>query len=57
MTARLSVDLPAEPGDRRVLRGDLRLRRIDRDPVVAVVDQGEQVAPTHDLVVDDRRPA
>ena len=50
----LSLDLPAEPGDRRVLRADLGLRVVDRDPVVAVVDQGDEVALAHGLIVDDR---
>ena len=50
----LRVDLPAEAGDGRVLGVDAGLRRVDRVPIVAVVDQREQVALMDDLVVDDR---
>ena len=55
MTEGLSVDLAAEPGDRRVLRVDLRLRRVDRNLIVAVVDQRQQIALMDDLVVNHRR--
>ncbi len=49
----LRLDLPADAADGGVLRRDLVLGRVDGELVVAGVDDGEEVARAHLLVVCD----
>ena len=43
----LRFDLSADSRDRRVLRGDLGLGRIDHQLVIAIVDSHQEIAGLH----------
>ena len=49
----LRFDLSADSRDRRVLRGDLGLGRIDHQLVIAIVDSHQEIAGVHRLVLGD----
>jgi len=53
----LGGDLMADPADRCLLGRDLVARRIDREPVVAVVDRGDDIAGADPRIVGDANVA
>ena len=53
----LGGDLMADPADRCLLGRDLVARRIDREPVVAVVDRGDDIAGADPRIIGDANVA